>query len=93
MQNAPTAELVDRPGGVFLRDASRMSADDATLLEAAARLLLRGSDGPLATQLGRARVAAPPLPPPLLPLSEPKAAGSKARQPPVRRRWQCATIT
>ena len=38
----PTAELVDRPGGVFLRDASRMSADDATLLEAAARLILRG---------------------------------------------------
>ena len=28
VQNGPTADLVDRPGGVFLRDASRMSADD-----------------------------------------------------------------
>ena len=53
VQNAPTAELVDKPGGVFLRDASRMSADDTTLLEAAARLILRGGDGPLAAQLGR----------------------------------------
>jgi cellobiose phosphorylase len=75
VQSAPTAELVDRPGGVFLRDASRMSEDDATLLEAAARLLLRGRDGPLAAQLGRALAAVPPLPPPLLPLGEPKAAG------------------
>ena len=74
VQNGPTAELVDRPGGVFLRDASRMSADDATLLEAAARLILRGGDGPLAAQLGRALADAPPLPPPLLPPGGPEAA-------------------
>jgi cellobiose phosphorylase len=73
VQNVPTAELVDRPGGVFLRDASRMSADDATLLEAAARLILRGGDGPLAAQLGRALADAPPLPPPLLPPGGPEA--------------------
>ena len=42
VRSAPTAALADRPGGVFLRDASHISADDATLLEAAARLLLRG---------------------------------------------------
>ena len=46
VQKATTAELVERPGGVFLRDSSRISADDATLLEAAARLL--PIDGPLA---------------------------------------------
>ena len=74
VQNVPTAELVDRPGGVFLRDASRMSADDVTLLEAAARLILRGGDGPLAAQLGRALADAPPLPPPLLPPGGPEAA-------------------
>ena len=75
VQNAPTAELVDRPGGVFLRDASRMSADDATLLEAAARLLLRAGDGALAAQLGRALADAPALPPPLLPTGAPEKAG------------------
>lgn len=65
VHNAPVAELVDRPGGVFIRDASRMSADDSRLLEAAARVVLRGTDGPLAAQLGRAPVPAPPLPVPL----------------------------
>jgi cellobiose phosphorylase len=74
VKNAPTAELVDRPGGVFLRDASRMSADDATLLEAAARLIIRGGDGPLAAQLGRALAGSPPLPPPLRPRGRRKAA-------------------
>ena len=65
VHNASTADLVDRPGGVFIPTLSPMSADDATLLEAAARVVLRGSDGPLATQLGRASVSAPPLPLPL----------------------------
>jgi cyclic beta-1,2-glucan synthetase len=74
VQKAPTAELVDRPGGVFLRDASRMSADDTTLLEAAARILLRGGDGPLAAQLGRAVKDAPPLPPSLLPMADQQEA-------------------
>ena len=58
VQNGPTAELVDRPGGVFLRDASGMGADDITLLEAAARLILRGGEGPLAAQVGRAAASA-----------------------------------
>jgi cellobiose phosphorylase len=44
-----------------------MSADYVTLLEAAARLILRGGDGSLASQMGRALADAPPLPPPLLP--------------------------
>jgi cyclic beta-1,2-glucan synthetase len=66
VQNAPTAELVDRPGGVFLRDASRMSADDVTLFEAAARLILRGGDGSLVSQI-RVLADAPQLPPLLFP--------------------------
>src|SRR6516225_3164173 len=82
VQNAPTAELVDRPGGVFLRDASRMSADDATLLEAAARLILRGREGSLAAQLGRAPADAPPLPPLLLPMGDPEEAGPKGSPAP-----------
>jgi cyclic beta-1,2-glucan synthetase len=80
VQKAPTAELVDRPGGVFLRDASRMSPDDATLLEAAARLIIRGGDGSLAAQLTRAQVDAPTQPPRLLPTRRRKAAVA-ARSP------------
>jgi cyclic beta-1,2-glucan synthetase len=82
VRNAPTAELVDRPGGVFLRDASRMSAEDTTLLEAAARLLLHGGDGPLAGQLGPALADAPPLPPPLLPMVDPEEAGPEGSPAP-----------
>ena len=77
LQNAPTAELVDKPGGVFLRAAPRMSSEDTTLLEAAARFILRGSDGPLAAQVGKALADASPLPPSLLPQAGPQAAGTE----------------
>lgn len=75
VKNAPTAELAGRPGGVFLLDASRMSLEDATLLEAAARLVLRGGNGPLSAQLVQA--SAPPLPPPLQPKRDPDSAGPR----------------
>ena len=77
VHNAPAADMVDRPGGIFIRDASRMPAGDATLLEAAARVVLRGSDGPLAAQLGRAEVPAPPLPHPLRTTRDPEKAASQ----------------
>jgi cellobiose phosphorylase len=51
---AATAELVDKPGGVFLRAAAAMPAEGVMLLEAAARAILRGGDGLLAAQLERA---------------------------------------
>ena len=51
VQSASTATLADKPGGVFLRDASALSAADNTLLEAAARVILRDSDGTLAEQM------------------------------------------
>jgi cyclic beta-1,2-glucan synthetase len=76
VHNASATELVDRPGGVFIRDASLMPADDATLLEAAARVVFRGSDGPLATQLGRARASAPPLPVSLRTTRDPEKTAS-----------------
>ena len=47
------AELVDKPGGIFLRNAADLSAEDNTLLEAAARVILRDSDGTLIEQLSR----------------------------------------
>src|SRR5262249_31979562 len=60
MDNAAIREFIDRPGGVFLRDAARMSTDDLTLLEAAARCILRGPEGLLASQLDRIPAGAPP---------------------------------
>src|SRR4029450_9452159 len=89
-ENAPTAELVDKPGGVFLRDASRMSADDTILLEAAARLILHGGDGPLGAQLRRPL----PRPPPPAPARGPlpclrrgaTAAARRQRSPGARRK-------
>jgi cellobiose phosphorylase len=52
-QSGAMAELADKPGGVFLRDATRLSADDDTLLEAAARAILSDAKGTLAEQLSR----------------------------------------
>ena len=50
----PTADLSDKPGGVFLRTAGAMPAEDVVLLEAAARAILRGDAGSLAAQLDQA---------------------------------------
>ena len=75
VQNEPTGELIDRPGGVFLRNVHDMSADDVTLLEAAASVLLRSGDGLLAAQLGRTTDTSP-LPARLLPVSHPKESVS-----------------
>jgi cellobiose phosphorylase len=77
---APTAELADKPGGVFLRAAAGMPAEDAMLLEAAARVILRGDNGLLATQLERESAPAtlpaelPPSGAPAAITAEPAAA-------------------
>jgi cellobiose phosphorylase len=53
VQNSPAAELVNKPGGRFLLNAASLSTEDQTLLEAAARAILRDGDGSLAEQLSR----------------------------------------
>ena len=50
-------ELVDKPGGVFLRDVTALSSEDNTLLEAAARVILRDGNGSLTEQLARSKTA------------------------------------
>ncbi len=45
--------LVDKPGGVFVRQADHLSVDDKVLLQAAARVMLVGNRGALAVQLDR----------------------------------------
>jgi cellobiose phosphorylase len=64
VQLGPTSELADKPGGVFLRGTAAMPVADVTLLEAAARAILRGEDGSLAEQLEKAPILAT-LPPDL----------------------------
>ena len=46
-------ERIDQPGGVFVRKSSQMSEDEQVLLQAAARVVLVGERGPLASQLDR----------------------------------------
>ena len=76
VRSGPNAELTDKPGGVFLRAAQGMPAEDVMLLEAAARAILRGADGLLAAQL--ARVHASPTLPADLPISGAPAEAASA---------------
>src|SRR4029077_19271601 len=56
VQSGPV-ELVNKPGGIFLRNAADLSAEDNMLLEAAARVILRDSDGTLIEKLSRPQTA------------------------------------
>jgi cellobiose phosphorylase len=49
--SGPTADVTDKPGGVHLRDRAALSVEDQTLLEAAARVILRDDAGTLTEQL------------------------------------------
>jgi cyclic beta-1,2-glucan synthetase len=59
----------DKPGGVFLRKAAHLSEDDRLLLRAAARVVLVGNQGSLASQLERSERIA--VLPPLLSVEKP----------------------
>ncbi len=78
--------LADKPGGIFLRKADQMLAEDRTLLYAAARVVLAGSRGSLKAQLSRPEPAArlpAALPPGRLRVSgsAPSAANPQAERP------------
>ncbi|MBI5534124.1 MAG: cyclic beta 1-2 glucan synthetase [Deltaproteobacteria bacterium] len=60
------AQLVDKPGGVFVRHIDNFPEEDRVLLQAVARITLRDVDGPLELQLERWRQAALPSRPPML---------------------------
>ncbi|HEY2157117.1 MAG TPA: glycosyl hydrolase family 65 protein, partial [Isosphaeraceae bacterium] len=53
VRSSHSADLIDQPGGVFVRDADALGPDVTTLLQAAARVVLVGGLGPLAAQLDR----------------------------------------
>lgn len=70
MRTGHALQLVDKPGGVFLRTADQMPGDVANLLESVARAVLRGDGGPLLLQLNQRGER--PLPPaPLVPTTAP----------------------
>jgi len=63
MRTGHALQLIDKPGGVFLRTADQMPAEVANLLESVARAVLRGDSGPLLLQLNqRGQHPAPPYP-------------------------------
>jgi cyclic beta-1,2-glucan synthetase len=71
-------ELIDKPGGIFLRKADHMAEEDRFLLQAAARVVLAGNRGSLTSQVERAE-RLPALPPRLMPLA-------RRSESPARRR-------
>ncbi|MEW9623195.1 glucoamylase family protein [Rhodanobacter sp. S2-g] len=56
------ANLIDRPGGIFVRSAQQLSSEERLLIQAAARLVLSGQRGSLAEQIERRRVQSQPAP-------------------------------
>ena len=63
-------QLIDKPGGVFLRRADQMHPDVANLLESVARAVLDGDCGSIDLQLDE-RAVRPAEPPLLVPVREP----------------------
>jgi cyclic beta-1,2-glucan synthetase len=63
IRSAGSQERMDEPGGVFVRKATELSEEETVLLQAAARVILRGDRGSLGDQLERTdRRSALPLP-------------------------------
>src|SRR6185503_12621866 len=60
------AQMLDKPGGIFVRRADQLSAEDQTLLQTAARIALSDESGTLTEQL-QLRSRLEPLVPRLLP--------------------------
>ena len=59
------ADLLDRPGGVFVQVEGQVPQEDRVLLQAVARMVLFDGRGSLAEQLDRAQAAHGPIPPAL----------------------------
>jgi cellobiose phosphorylase len=64
------AQMLDHPGGIFVRRGDQIAEEDRVLLESAARVIISDRDDSLEEQLGRAGVARS-RPPPLAPTVEP----------------------
>lgn len=56
------AQVVDRPGGIFVRPADQISEEDRVLLQSVARVIISDKRGTLAEQLSRRSLKVPPSP-------------------------------
>ncbi|WP_372012499.1 GH36-type glycosyl hydrolase domain-containing protein [Pseudoxanthomonas sp. 10H] len=57
----PESNILDRPGGIFVRPAQLMSQEDRILLQAVARAIISDEHGTLAAQVGRHAPAERPI--------------------------------
>ena len=58
----PDPQLIDRPGGVFVRRFDQIPEEDRILMQALARVIVADRDGPLAEQVERLRWTDPQIP-------------------------------
>jgi cyclic beta-1,2-glucan synthetase len=80
LQNSPEHGWADKPGGVFLRRTDLMPLEDQTLLKAAARVVMDGSQGGVYEQLVRPLPPIEPMPSSLATVVRPLGA-SRASSP------------
>ena len=73
------AQMLDKPGGIFVRRLEQIPNDDRVLLQAAARIVLDDEKGTLAEQLEHRSVLEPSVPP--LTLTRSKSADWPAPLP------------
>jgi len=64
------SQVIDRPGGIFIRSAEQISDEDRTLFQTVARVILNDNRGTLAEQLDRPQASLPRVP--LLPIKPPR---------------------
>jgi cyclic beta-1,2-glucan synthetase len=70
------AQMIDKPGGVFVRRLDQLSSEDRVLLQSVARVVLSDENGTLREQLER-----PGVPEPVVPLLPPsRQAGPDSQQ-------------
>ena len=72
-------QLLDRPGGIYLRFADQIAREDLILLEASARLVFSDRNGPLDEQVTRT-IAENPLPAAFRKTVEPDSAAQDSQQ-------------
>ena len=72
------ANLIDRPGGIFVRMAEHLSPEDRTLFQAAARIVISDTQGTLKEQANRRQSPQARALPALLVPSQPLSAPSPA---------------
>jgi cyclic beta-1,2-glucan synthetase len=68
------AQMLDKPGGIFVRRLEQIPAEDRALLSSIARVILDDQNGTLAEQLERSaapETMPPPLPPARIPFADP----------------------